>query len=153
MPTDIRPDEWDGCQHEKLEALLMWSTDPARGILHRRERVVYALHGNSIGAEQWMHEIHVPQTIEGAFPKESHEMIVVLPDSKTIYNGSMYSSSVTTGDFEKFKFTANAPPPFVDQYIGDLSRSIAPSPSTSATGTACASIPQSCTTSSITKGL
>ena len=29
-------------------------------------------------------------------------MIVVLPDSKTIYNGSMYSSSVTTGDFENF---------------------------------------------------
>jgi S-formylglutathione hydrolase FrmB len=29
-------------------------------------------------------------------------MIVVLPDSKTIYNGSMYSSSATTGDFEKF---------------------------------------------------
>ncbi len=29
-------------------------------------------------------------------------MIVVLPDSKTIHNGSMYSSSVTTGDFEKF---------------------------------------------------
>lgn len=29
-------------------------------------------------------------------------MIVVLPDSKTIYNGSMSSSSVTTGDFEKF---------------------------------------------------
>src|ERR1035438_4641550 len=29
-------------------------------------------------------------------------MIVVLPDSKTIYNGSMYSSSVTTGDFENY---------------------------------------------------
>ena len=29
-------------------------------------------------------------------------MIVVLPDSKTLHNGSMYSSSVTTGDFEKF---------------------------------------------------
>jgi S-formylglutathione hydrolase FrmB len=29
-------------------------------------------------------------------------MIVVLPDSKTGYNGSMYSSSETTGDFEKF---------------------------------------------------
>jgi enterochelin esterase-like enzyme len=29
-------------------------------------------------------------------------MIVVLPDSKTIHNGSMYSSSVTTGDFENF---------------------------------------------------
>jgi enterochelin esterase-like enzyme len=68
----------------------------------RRYPVVYALHGFSIGAEQWSNEIHVPQTIEGAFAKESHEMIVVLPDSKTIYNGSMYSSSVTTGDFEKF---------------------------------------------------
>ena len=68
----------------------------------RRYPVVYALHGYSIGAEQWSHEIHVPQTIEGAFAKGSQEMIVVLPDSKTIYNGSMYSSSVTTGDFEKF---------------------------------------------------
>lgn len=68
----------------------------------RRYPVVYALHGYSIGAEQWTHEIHVPQTIEGAFAKGSQEMIVVLPDSKTIYNGSMYSSSVTTGDFERF---------------------------------------------------
>ena len=68
----------------------------------RRYPVVYALHGYSIGAEQWTHEIHVPQTIEGAFAKGSQEMIVVLPDSKTVYNGSMYSSSVTTGDFEKF---------------------------------------------------
>ncbi len=68
----------------------------------RRYPVVYALHGYSIGAEQWSHEIHVPQTIEGAFALGSQEMIVVLPDSKTIYNGSMYSSSATTGDFEKF---------------------------------------------------
>jgi enterochelin esterase-like enzyme len=29
-------------------------------------------------------------------------MIVVLPDSKTVHNGSMYSSSVTTGDFEQY---------------------------------------------------
>jgi len=68
----------------------------------RRFPVVYALHGYSIGAEQWTHEIHVPQTVEGAFAKGAQEMIVVLPDSKTVYNGSMYSSSVTTGDFEKF---------------------------------------------------
>jgi hypothetical protein len=33
----------------------------------RRYPVVYALHGYSIGAEQWAAEIHVPQTIEGAF--------------------------------------------------------------------------------------
>ena len=69
---------------------------------HRRYPVVYALHGYSIGAEQWSHEIHVPQTVEGAFALGAKEMIVVLPDSKTIHNGSMYSSSVTTGDFENF---------------------------------------------------
>ena len=68
----------------------------------RRYPVVYALHGYSIGAEQWTHEIHVPQTVEGAFAEGAKEMILVLPDSKTVHNGSMYSSSVTTGDFEKF---------------------------------------------------
>jgi enterochelin esterase-like enzyme len=68
----------------------------------RRYPVVYALHGYSIGAEQWSKEIHVPQTIEGAFAQGAKEFIVVLPDSKTVHNGSMYSSSVTTGDFEKF---------------------------------------------------
>src|SRR3954447_551161 len=68
----------------------------------RRYPVVYALHGYSIGAEQWSHEIHVPQTIEGAFAQGAREMIVVLPDAKTVHNGSMYSSSVTTGDFEQF---------------------------------------------------
>ncbi|HXY25934.1 MAG TPA: alpha/beta fold hydrolase [Candidatus Acidoferrum sp.] len=68
----------------------------------RRYPVVYALHGYSIGPEQWTHEIEVPQTIEGAFAQGAKEMIVVLPDSKTLHNGSMYSSSVTTGDFEQF---------------------------------------------------
>ena len=68
----------------------------------RRYPVVYALHGYSIGADQWSKEIHVPQTIEGAFAQGAREMIVVLPDSKTLHNGSMYSSSITTGDFERF---------------------------------------------------
>jgi enterochelin esterase-like enzyme len=68
----------------------------------RRYPVIYALHGYSIGAEQWASEIHVPQTIEGAFASGAKDMIVVLPDSKTVHNGSMYSSSVTTGDFEAF---------------------------------------------------
>src|ERR1700692_4194375 len=68
----------------------------------RRYPVVYALHGYSIGAEQWSHEIHMPQTIEGALAKGAREMIVLLPDSKTVHNGWMYSSSPTTGDFENF---------------------------------------------------
>ena len=68
----------------------------------RRYPVVYALHGYSIGAEQWTHEIHVPQTIEGAFAQGVNEMIIVVPDAKTMHGGSMYSSSATTGDFENF---------------------------------------------------
>lgn len=68
----------------------------------RRYPVVYALHGYSIGADQWTAEIRVPQTIEGAFAQGAAEMIVVLPDSRTAHNGSMYSSSVTTGDFERY---------------------------------------------------
>lgn len=68
----------------------------------RHYPVVYALHGYFIGAEQWTGEIHVPQTIEGAFAQGAQEMIVVVPDSKTVYLGSFYSSSATTGDFERF---------------------------------------------------
>src|SRR5690349_6477028 len=41
----------------------------------RRYPVVYALHGYSIGAEQWTGEIHVPQTLEGAFATGSPEVI------------------------------------------------------------------------------
>ncbi len=67
-----------------------------------RYPVVYALHGYSIGAEQWTGEIHVPQTVEGAFAKGAKPVIMVFPDSKTVHNGSMYSSSPTTGDFETF---------------------------------------------------
>ena len=69
---------------------------------NRRYPVIYALHGYSIGAEQWSKEIHVPQTIEGAFAQGAQDAIVVLPDSKTVHNGSMYSSSGTTGDFERY---------------------------------------------------
>jgi enterochelin esterase-like enzyme len=68
----------------------------------RRYPVVYALHGYSIGAAQWTSEIHVPQVIENAYAKGAKDMIFVFPDSKTMHNGSMYSRSVTTGDFESF---------------------------------------------------
>src|SRR5665213_2740995 len=69
---------------------------------NRRYPVVYALHGYSIGAEQWTGEIRVPQTVEGAFARGAREMIVLLPDAKTLHNGSMYSNSVTTGNFEDY---------------------------------------------------
>jgi S-formylglutathione hydrolase FrmB len=87
---------------------------------HRRYPVVYALHGYSIGAEQWSHEIRVPQTIEGAFAQGAQEMIVVLPDSKTLYGGSMYSGSSTTGDFEQF--IAQDVVHFIDAHYRTLAR-------------------------------
>jgi enterochelin esterase-like enzyme len=90
--------EGDSADREVLVVLPpSYGKDP-----RRRYPVVYALHGYSIGARQWTGEIHVPQVIEGAFAQGAHEMIFVFPDSKTAHNGSMYSSSATTGDFERF---------------------------------------------------
>lgn len=68
----------------------------------KRYPVVYALHGYSISNTQWTQEIHTPQTIEGAFATGTKGMIVVLPNSQTLHNGSMYSNSPTVGDWEDF---------------------------------------------------
>lgn len=68
----------------------------------RRYPVIYALHGYSINNEKWTGEIHTPQTIEGAFATGTREMIVVLADAQTMHNGSMYSNSATTGNWEGF---------------------------------------------------
>ena len=68
----------------------------------KRYPVVYALHGYSISNEIWTNEIKTPQTIEGAFANGAKDMIVVLPNSRTVHNGSMYSNSATTGNFEGF---------------------------------------------------
>jgi S-formylglutathione hydrolase FrmB len=67
-----------------------------------RYPVVYALHGYSINNEKWSTEIKTPQTVEGAFATGTREMIVVLADAQTRHNGSMYSNSVTTGNWEDF---------------------------------------------------
>lgn len=69
---------------------------------NRRYPVVYALHGYSIDNQKWTTEIKTPQTVEGAFATGTAEMIVVLPHSQTLHNGSMYSDSQTTGDFEDY---------------------------------------------------
>ena len=69
---------------------------------HRRYPVVYALHGFFIGAAQWSGEIHVPQTIEGAFAQGAKEMIVVLPDSKDHPQRlDVFRVRMTTSDFEE----------------------------------------------------
>ena len=90
--------EGDSADREVI-VVLPPSYDKAKS---RHYPVVYSLHGYSIGAVQWTGEIHVPQVIEGAFAKGAKDMIFVFPDSKTMHNGSMYSGSPTTGDFETF---------------------------------------------------
>src|SRR5690606_35117910 len=69
----------------------------------RRYPVVYQLHGWLPGGEQWSGMIDLQQSSDQAIASgNAREMIVVVPDSLTIYGGSMYSSSITSGDFESF---------------------------------------------------
>lgn len=51
---------------------------------------------------KWATEIETPQTVEGAFATGTREIIVVLANAQTRHNGSMYSNSVTTGNWEGF---------------------------------------------------
>jgi S-formylglutathione hydrolase FrmB len=68
----------------------------------KRYPVLYALHGYSINNVIWSKEIKTPQTIEGAYAAGVPGLIIVLPSAQTLHNGSMYSNSVTTGDWETF---------------------------------------------------
>jgi enterochelin esterase-like enzyme len=70
---------------------------------NRRYPVVYQLHGWLPGAEQWAGMINFKEGTDRAIGSGSaKEMIVVVPDSLTVHGGSMYSTSVTSGDFESF---------------------------------------------------
>lgn len=82
--------------------------------------VVYALHGYSIDAEQWIQEIRIEQTAAGSFANGTPEMILVLPSSKNAYNGSFYSNSLTTGNFENF--VADELVAYVDSHYRTLAR-------------------------------
>ncbi len=75
-----------------------YSTETAR-----RYPVVYMLHGYGISAQTWMNFSKIADAankdIEAGTMKE---MILVNPDANTLYNGSMYSSSATIGDWETY---------------------------------------------------
>jgi S-formylglutathione hydrolase len=73
----------------------------------RHYPVVYFLHGFTDSDDKWYgptkHWINLPTVIDKALTNpDSREMIFVTPNAFTRYQGSMYSSSVTTGDWEKF---------------------------------------------------
>lgn len=66
---------------------------------NRRYPVVYFLHGYGATAERYWNFLGMPETADKA---GAREMILVLPDANTVYNGSMYSNSPTTGDWESY---------------------------------------------------
>jgi S-formylglutathione hydrolase len=69
----------------------------------RRYPVVYFLHGYGVNAERYWNLMTVPEAADKVMNGGAvKEMILVHPDAYTIYNGSMYSSSPTTGDWEAF---------------------------------------------------
>ena len=67
----------------------------------RRYPVIYFLHGFAIDGQNFANFLHVPEAVAHSAAKGA-EFIVVVPDTLTKLGGSMYSSSVTTGDFQKF---------------------------------------------------
>jgi enterochelin esterase-like enzyme len=64
----------------------------------RRYPVVYFLHGYAAHAETYWNSLSVAAAADAA----AAEMIIVLPDAFTVYDGSMFSNSPTTGDWETF---------------------------------------------------
>jgi enterochelin esterase-like enzyme len=68
---------------------------------NRRYPVVYYLHGFAIDGRNFYNFMHVPEAVDHS-AKRGAEFIVVVPDTLTKLGGSMYSSSVTTGDFKAF---------------------------------------------------
>ena len=67
----------------------------------RRYPVVYYLHGFAIDGRNFYNFMHVPEAVDHN-AKAGREFIVVVPDTLTKMGGSMYSSSITTGDFQTF---------------------------------------------------
>jgi S-formylglutathione hydrolase len=74
---------------------------------HRqRYPVLYLLHGFTDKDNNWFgnpkHFVNAAAAIDNAFSSGTPEMIVVMPNAYTLYQGSMYSTSVTAGDWEGF---------------------------------------------------
>ncbi len=74
---------------------------------HRHYPVVYFLHGYTQSADKWYGPAKfwakLPDILNQAFAEAgNHEMIFVTPDAFTRYQGSFYSNSVTTGNWEDY---------------------------------------------------
>jgi enterochelin esterase-like enzyme len=70
---------------------------------NQRYPVVYLLHGYGLNAEAYLAAFGIPTRVDKDIAAgTSKEMILVNPDAFNKYNGSMYSSSPTNGDWETF---------------------------------------------------
>jgi len=70
---------------------------------NRRYPVVYFLHGYGATADAYWRLMTVPDTASRLMGAGTvQEMILVHPDAHTIYDGSMYSNSPTTGNWETY---------------------------------------------------
>jgi enterochelin esterase-like enzyme len=68
----------------------------------RRYPVVYMLHGYGLHAEQWIGFANYGALERDLAAGTAKEMILVSPDAFSLHNGSFYSNSKTTGDWETF---------------------------------------------------
>jgi enterochelin esterase-like enzyme len=69
----------------------------------QRYPVVYMLHGYGLTAERWMPFTRMADAADKNIAAGTMKaMILVNPDAFTLYNGSMYSTSPTIGDWETF---------------------------------------------------
>jgi enterochelin esterase-like enzyme len=69
---------------------------------NRRYPVVYTLHGYGLHAEQWMGFANFASMEKDVAAGMAKEMILVAPDAFSLHNGSFYSNSQATGDWETF---------------------------------------------------
>ena len=69
---------------------------------NRRYPVVYTLHGYGLHAEQWVGFANFASLEKDVAAGTAKEMILVSPDAFSLHNGSFYSNSQTTGDWETF---------------------------------------------------
>lgn len=68
----------------------------------RRYPVIYFLHGYNSQAEGTVAWTKMEERHKAAMAATGREFIIVAPDNDTLLHGSMYSDSVTVGNFETF---------------------------------------------------
>jgi len=87
----------------------------------KRYPVIYFLHGYGTDSEFYQRTLGWPQSIDRGLAAASLPgMIVVMPDAMTPYGGSMYSNSITTGDWEAF--VAKDLVAYIDSHYRTLAR-------------------------------